>query len=325
MFKRAIQMILAALVTVTFAGQVLAASDVSIRLAKPKSPSNQNSFDLNFVALDIQNRPITVKCLKQGPSDGAPVQFGGDITLVAGGNSGHCTVTNSVFGPEGSYTFTINAYVDGHIAPDATDNQPMTYDTTGPGDVHDYSKNKTNTCEYTIHFKSADDSGATVKVELYRSDAVPFDANSGSRVQTITVGSNEAKDTTDTPPNCNKTYYYAVRAFDSAGNGSALVGDTVTNITVITPTPGTTQGAIPVSGTGTGSVLGKTTEEGTSAGQGGETLGETSPSAETVTLPEANKSYFAAHPKRSLAIGGGILLLGVILYAFWKRSQNPQE
>ena len=187
--------------------------------------------------------------------------------------------------------------------------------------MKDYNKSK-NACEYTIHFKTANDSGATVKVEVYRSDSVPFNADSGSRIQTITIGSDTQKDTTDTPPDCSKSYYYAVRAFDSAGNGSALVGDNVSNITVINPTPGQAQGAIPVSGGQGGSVLGQEAGPVGATGVSGDTLGETSPSAEVVDLEKKEEDKAALAKK--LMVGGGILALGAALYAFFKKRQSQQ-
>ncbi len=323
MFKKLALFVAGCFISLSLAGEVYAAKQVSVRIAEPKSPTNQTSFDINFVAQDLQGRTVTVKCFKQAPSEGGFTQFDATQTLTGGGNSGNCAVSG-IFGAQGTYAFKVEATAgDGagdNIDDDTTN---ITYDNSGPGDVRDYSKSK-NSCEYKIHFKTAEDSGATVKVEVYRSDAVPFNADSGSRIQTIAIGSNTEKDTTDTPADCSKTYYYAVRAFDAAGNGSALVGDNVTNITVINPTPqagGQSQGAIPVSGQG-GNILG--TETGKSAveatGASGETLGETSPNAEEVNLPKETSDQ--SDLARKLGIGGGILALGALLYALWKKRQS---
>lgn len=316
MFK----IIVATLVALSLTGRVYAAKQVTVRVSQPKSPTNQTSFDLKFVALDLQGRTVTVKCLKQGPSDGGFTQFGSDQPFINGGNSGTCSVSG-VFGAEGTYAFKVEARAgDGAGDNFDDDSTSVVYDSSGPGDLKDYNKAK-NACEYKIHFKTADDSGATAKVEVYRSDTVPFNADSGSRIQTIAIGSNTEKDTTDTPPDCNKSYYYAVRAFDSAGNGSALVGDNVQNITVINLTPGQAQGAIPVSAGGEGgSVLGQ--EEGPvgATGVSGDTLGETSPSAEVVDLEK--KAQDKTRNAKNLAVGGGILALGALLYAFFKKRQN---
>src|SRR6185369_9485240 len=94
-----------------------------------------------------------------------------------------------------------------------------------------YSKDKITACEYKIHFRSADDAGKTVKVEVYRSENKSFSADAGSRVGTVATGSNTDNDFTQSVPDCNKVYYYAVRAFDSGGNGSGVTGDSETVVT----------------------------------------------------------------------------------------------
>ncbi len=326
MFKKLIVLTMTGLIALAVTGRVYAAKNVSVRIQQPKSPINQNNFNVSFVALDLQGRTVTVKCFQKGPSDGGFSQFGSAQTFTNGGNSGNCAVDNSVMNDgEGSYAFKVEATA-GDGTGDSFDDETttVTYDTSGPGDLRDYSKNKTNACEYTIHFKTANDSGATVKAELYRSDAVPFNADNGSRIQIISIGSDEAKNVTDTPPDCSKTFYYAVRAFDAAGNGSALIGDNVSTITVITPTGSPAQGAIPVSG-GTnagGSVLGQSSVSGSMGptGTSGQTLGDTTPSAEVVKTPTTETKSSVA---RNLGIGGAILLLGALLYVFRKKKQDP--
>lgn len=215
-----------------FVGTVYAAN-VDVRIEEPKSATNQNSFPIGFVALDIQNRAMTVKCFKQGPAEASFTQFGSDINLAAGGNSGNCQVTSGVFSTNGTYQIKVEATAGGDSATDQVD---VVYDTSGPGDPRDYSKEKVNSCDYKIHFKTADDSGQTVKVEVYRSENTSFSVDNGTRVGTVLAGSNEAHDFPNTAPDCNKTYYYAVRAFDAAGNGSGVVGDSVVKTTVTNPT-----------------------------------------------------------------------------------------
>jgi len=271
-------LVLSTLIGFALAGQVYAGSNLMIRLEQPKSPTNLTSFNLNFVTLDILNRPVTVKCFKQSPSDAGFVQFGSDIALPTGGNSGKCEV-NSVFGDQGTYQFKVEANAGGEIVSDSTSVQ---YDNSGPGDPKDYNKEKVSNCEYKIHFKSADDAGATVKIEIYRSENTSFNTDDGTRVGSVSLSSNEAKDFPDTIPNCDKTYYYAIRAFDAAGNGSGVVGDSVVTITTVTiaGTPAPAQGAIALAG---GAVLGEEAGAGTEVGKG-EALGEASPTAEQVTI-----------------------------------------
>lgn len=299
-----------------------AAGDVSVKVEKPKSPTRINNFNLNFVALDIEGRGITAKCFKKSPSEGSFTQFGSDIALSAGGNTANCAVTSSILGDNGTYQFYVTATAGEDTATSETIS--VVYDTNGPGDPRDYSKTRTNSCEYTIHFKTADDAGMTVKVEVYRSENTSFSADDGSRVLTVNAGSNETHDATNTVPDCSKNYYYAIRSFDAAGNGSGIVGDsevTITNATTTTTT--TTQqtaGAIPVNQGG--SVLGDEATIGAmgATGTSGETLGETSPSAEVADMGKKDDAKNSM--ARNLMLGGGILLLGAILYAIWKKQQT---
>lgn len=303
------------------AGQVYAAN-VSVRVAQPKSPTNRNDFPISFVALDSLGRTVTVTCFKKGPSESSYTQFGSDQVFTGGGNSGTCPTGSGVVNTEGTYSFKVTAAAGSDTAEESVS---VNYTTSGPGDVRDYSKSQIDSCRYGIHFKTADDAGKTVKVEVYRSQSVPFTADSGSRTQTVMAGSNEAHDVTDTVPDCTRQWYFAVRAFDTAGNGSALVGDNVTTITVITPTGSAAQGAIPVSSTN-GNILGVSTRGATGAsgtsGETGQVEGLSTPSAEpTATPAQDTRSYLQAHPKRSLAIGGAILLLGIYFYAQWSRKR----
>lgn len=323
--KLTITTVLTSLASMMFAGHVYAAN-VSVRVEQPKSPTNQNDFPVNFVALDLLGRTVTVKCLKQGPGDGSPTQYGSDQTFADGGNSGVCTPGSGIVSANGTYSFKVTADAGGDHAEETVN---VDVNTSGPGDVKDYNKTHSNSCEYTIHFKTAADAGKTVKVELYRADSVPFNADAGSRIQSIAIGSDTAKDTTDSPPDCSKTYYYAVRAFDSAGNGSALIGDDVSNITVVNPTGAPARSAIPVSSTN-GNVLGVSTKGTTGAsgtsGEKGQVEGLSTPSAETVTVTPAPKpSYFQEHKKRVLAIGGLLVLAGILAIYLWKRKGNSPE
>lgn len=305
-------------------------SGLSIRLEQPKTPTNQNSFGIVFVALDLAKRDVTVTCQKQGPSDGGFVTFGGVQTFPNGGNTGTCTVDSSILTTAGTYTFKTVASANGNTAEDSVTVQ---YNTEGPGDPRDYGKSKPSACEYKIHFKTADDSGKTVKVEIYRSEDTSFTANSGTRVSTVAIGSNTEHDETISGT-CDKTYYFAVRAFDSSGNGSNVVGDSETHVTVTqktsttttTSTGGTTIETIAL---GAQEVLGAggLTEEGAGESEEGTALGETTgqPEPEHITLPlegqvkGAKTSIFRSWLFWTCAILGGAAIL------FWYASKKIRQ
>ena len=287
-------------------GQVwAAATDVSVRIATPQTPTRRASLEINFVALDIQGRAMTARCYKKEPSDGGFSQFGVDINLSAGGNSANCQVGSDIFDSEGTYQF----YVTATAGSDTATSQTVSVDrnTSGPGTPTDYQKSLASSCQYKIHFKTADDAGQTVKVELYRSDSSSgFVADSSTRVESIGVGSNEAKDVFNTKPDCDKEYFYALRAFDSAGNGSGLVGDSLISgmtTTTVGVSPSTTVGAIALTGPATGSILGET-----------EAAAEPSPEVEGETLSAENLPEVLGESSNWLPWAGG---LGALMVASW--------
>lgn len=239
-------------------------NSTSIRLEQPKSPTNQDSFNVIFVALDTNSsQPVSVQCYKSGPTDGGVFSpFGGVITLPdTGGNTGNCQVTSSVIN-EGNGQYNFRAVVTTGSTTPTSNEVSVNFNSGGPGTPGDFSKDKSS-CTYTIKYKTADDGGKTVKVELYRSSDNVFTADSGTRVDTHFVGSNTTDTFTNTVSDCNKDYFFVLRAFDSFGNGSGLVGDssvtvttgTATTTTVVTPAG---SGAI-AAGNRTGNIISKET------------------------------------------------------------------
>jgi LPXTG-motif cell wall-anchored protein len=217
--------------------EVSAAAVTTIRISLPQDRNNSN-FKIRFVTLDSENRQITVKCFKKGPGDGSFVQFGSDIVLAPGGNSGTCNVDTSVVGTNGvSYQFMASAQAAGG---GIVNSQVVgtSFSNASPGTPVNYSKQQ-NGCNYKIFFRTANDSGKTKKVEIYRSENTSFTADGGTKVGEVAANSNENK-SFDNSADCGKKYYFVVRAFDDFGNGSGLTGDS--EVTVNTTTNTTTTG-----------------------------------------------------------------------------------
>lgn len=318
----------AVLVSFVLAGTVYAAVPVlSIRLQQPKTPTNISDLKIAVVTLDRseEERNITVKCYKKGPSDGDFDQFGSDMVLIPGGNSVTCDTNSSIMNTNGTYEFYAKALAGGDEA-----NSPIVsveYNTSGPGTPVNYGKTRVNVCDYKISFRTADDAGKTVKVEVYRSENTSFDLNNGSRVDTIMIGSSTDGQSITTPPECSKEYYFAVRAFDSYGNGSGAVGDSVIKTTTTTTTTSsTTGGTSGVSGTSggalasgsSGNVLGRQTDvnEGSDSAEG-EVKGDATPSATPtadVVESEEKPSY-----GKTIAIVAGIIVFVILAYLFRKK------
>ncbi|KKT98725.1 MAG: hypothetical protein UW99_C0020G0003 [Candidatus Collierbacteria bacterium GW2011_GWC2_45_15] len=216
-----------------------AAGPLTVRLGQPKSPTNQNSIKLTFVAREIGGTSnITVSCYKKSPSDGGYVKFDVDKILIPGGNTDYCNVDGNILNTAGIYTFKVIADgLESNIV-------SVDYNNTYPSTPVSYSKEKINDCDYKIKFKTADD-GRTVKVELYRSDTKTISLDSGGRVATQNIGPNTEGSFTNSVPTCGKEYFYVIRAVDSSDNVSGTTGDsnTVTTASTTTPTV-TTQGAL---------------------------------------------------------------------------------
>ncbi len=231
-------------VTLLTPNRVLAVdSDIKVRIMQPATPTNKTSFNVGFVALDLNDNEVTVECYKDGTL----------FKTIPNANAGNCPATVDA---SGTYAFYV-------IAKSASGEQKsedaiVVVDLVKPSPVIDYSKAKN-----VIKFKT----GKTKKVEIHRSTTSKYTANEGTRVHTMDVLPNTEYSWTDTTAEAGKTYYYALRTVDAVGNTSTIVSDPEV---VAEEVPATT-------GTGTGTT---TPTEGEVAGQTdtkkeGEVAGET--------------------------------------------------
>lgn len=316
------------LVSLTSQPVMASVGDVSIKIEEPKTPTNDNDFNITFVALDVQNRTINVKCFKKGPDDGGFAQFGSDIALSAGGNTNTCHVDSSLMNKVGTYQFYTEANAGGDISTSST--VTVAYKTESPSTPYNFSKEKVNSCEYKIKFKTGADNGLTKKVEIYMSSLKSFPADAGTKVGEVGIGSDQEGSFNKVLPaeDCDKTFYFVIRAFDDAGNGSGTVGDSETTVVTIEPTTKTTtttqaQGAIPVNSSQVsgGEVLGASKVEATDEA---EILGtESTPSAMDQSGVEGAKSQAGSNLFSFKNIVILIIVLfgagGVYLYRRYKR------
>jgi len=314
-------------------GSALAASSsLFARIEEPISPTRNDNFKISFTAMDMLDRAITVRCYKVNPN-GSEVQLGSDIALAAGGNSGECSLENSKLNENGkTYHFYVIAYAGGEEY--KSESVAVDYDNSAPGTPSDYKKEKVADCQYKISFKTSTD-GNTSKVEVYRSEKTEFTANGDTRVGEVGIGTDQKGDYVDITPDCYKTYYYVIRAFDESGNGSGITGDSVTVFISTTTTETTTtttsgiggQGAIPVSGANipkeetvdlskeqTGDA---TTGEGTVLGEKEGSLVSPAPSPTTTATSTQSKS--------KLPYILGAAGLGAIIWYGFRKSRQSEE
>jgi uncharacterized repeat protein (TIGR01451 family) len=203
------------------AGNVMAAG-ISVRVSEPDDKINK-AFNLEFVAMDIEDREMTAKCQKKSSSDADFVQFGSDISLKAGGDSDLCPVDSGVLNGDGNYEFRVLVIADG--GEEKISNTVITYyDGVGPRKPEYIEKKDEDGCSNEIKFKTAND-GQTAYVEIYRSQHTrDIVANNDSLRKTIVIGPNKTHTFRDgtLATGCGDNYFYAIRAFDDAGNPSGV-------------------------------------------------------------------------------------------------------
>lgn len=315
---------LALITALTFVSLVLPKSssafiaDFSVRLGQPKTPTNQNNFKLTFVALDTKDtRNITVKCFKKGPSDGGFSQFDIDKVLIPGGNTDYCDVTNTILSSDGNYSFYVTATADSTTLTSST--VTVDYNTSGPGTPNSYSKERLNSCDYKIKFRTADD-GKTVRVQLFRSDNLNISVGNSAVISGINIAPNTAGEIVNSVPDCGKDFYYVIRAVDSSDNVSGTIGDSFTTTTTIgstttNQTGGTanpTTGAIALNGANT--ALGKPAEgTATPTPENGNVSPTAAQGTPTVLGSSSDKIPFWKYPIFQFGVvalvGGAILIL----------------
>ena len=246
--KRIFIIVLLGLLSLFTPSYIQAVPEIYVGLENPSSPTSKDKFNLSFTVLDMMGRPLTVKCYKINP-DNSEIQIGADVAVKAGGNSGNCSLENNPLTESGkTYNFYAVAFAGGDSS--TSEKVSVEYDNVSPGTPSEYGKEKVGVCNYKISFRASND-GRTTKIKIYRADITKFIADSGSQIGEVGISPDQKGDYTDVNvPDCNKTYYYVVRAFDSTGNGSGLVGDSVT-VTTNTTTNVVTNpvaGAIALSG-----------------------------------------------------------------------------
>lgn len=299
---------------VLFVGSSYAAT--SVRLQTPPSQTNVEEINLTFVALDTDSsQTVSVDCYKKGPSDASYSVFQ-TFSLTNGGNTNNCDVHFNQ--GNGTYSFYVKA-TGTSTTTSSTVN--VDFNNSTPGIPTGYSKEKTDSCTYKISFKTADDSGKTVKVYLYRSETASFDADDSHKVNSINIGSNTESSMTDNiNPNCNTNYYYAIRAFDAYGNGSGVVGDS--NTTTVNPTITQEQGAIANGTNGNALSSSNGSEAGTKGVLGTESAKTTpTPSEKNVGSNPIGKTVYwiATHKKIDLLV---LLVLGAIAYYLYRKYEK---
>ncbi|HXK52972.1 MAG TPA: hypothetical protein PLF29_03220, partial [bacterium] len=207
----------------------------ALRVEDPISPAN-SEFSITFVLLDTESRPNTnVECYVKKPTSADYIKYQ-EVSLADGGNTDSCLVNNSVLTEDGTYYFNVKAVFSDETSI-TSESVSVKYDSKGPGKPRYIKKDKKNSCEYEVKFKTSSE-GDTNYVEVYRSFNKEFTVNDSSKIKTISIGNDATYEFTDNLPSdkCGKKPYYAVRAFDEAGNPSNVRVEEITEETIIEKT-----------------------------------------------------------------------------------------
>jgi uncharacterized repeat protein (TIGR01451 family) len=283
--------------------------DLAVEIEQPKTPYSESSFQIGFVALDIQSRNIAVQCYET--THGA---FGPEYTLNTIGNSGNCVVDSSVITADGTYEFYIVAKAGTDEV--TSDKVSVVIDLVGPAPVVNYTKTVAS-CTNNLQFTTAND-GQTTKIQIFRSDKATFTADSSTLIKEITAGPNQLVTYSDTQPVCGQTYFYAVRALDIADNTSTFVTDKTVVVTLVpvTPTTPVTPTVVPIE-----EVKGTETTE-----------PDTSTPVQTTDNEEEVKGVTDDETKANVwdwlkyvLIGVGALTIISITYVYAKNRKREQE
>jgi hypothetical protein len=206
-----------------------------------------NSFKLSYSCLGCTSVQFSVS--KNG---GSWNSFGSAMTDA----SGQVQVTSSQVDEQTSYAFKV---VDASGIEAKTE---TFYDISGPSPVSGYYKDGLGDGN-KLHWKNPSDSDFS-KVLIYRSETSDFSADGSHNIAEVAGGAGSDMTYDDHTPDSSKTYYYALRALDRAGNSSSLVGDAGTTVlgtsTQTTTAPGTSSTVVNLPKETQGEVLPESTE-----------------------------------------------------------------
>ncbi len=232
MKKNNLQFLLVLFITLTGFGcklqlsqpKVVQANDfISLKLHQPQSPDSSKPDQLVFVSLDIHQRSIVVDCYVKKPGDIIFSKFDSH-SLPAGSDSRACNLSDLIT-ESGTYNFYVAATVGGQtkksnrVSFDYVDERPLK--------PEKYQKIKLADCQYQIKYKTAADEDKTSQVALYYSTDTKFKVYHHSEVARQKIGSDQLGSFTYKIEDCNpqQNHFFAIRAFNQAGNNSPAVGD----------------------------------------------------------------------------------------------------
>ncbi len=296
---------------------------INVQIEQPESPTDKTNFKIGYVALAIPvSTDLEIQCYEETSGLFGPVHTT---------KSGSCIVDETIITDSGTYKFYVIASTNGTTK--QSNKVTIEVDLNKPGVVTEYNKDK-SICSYSLKFITAND-GRTSKVQIFRSDKQPFTANASTLIETIAVLPYEQTTYTDNSlPDCDKEYYYAVRALDNLNNSSSFVTDNI--VTVLekevtiagATTVGTAATGATTAGASTTEVISKTETGETVDAENGEVAGEeTDIKEESAEKDEITKDQKNEEEKTFwekywfVIIASGSILLIMLGYAYARKRK----
>jgi len=91
-------------------------NNLVLRVSEPETPTNQ-AFNVDFVALEIWDRPVDIICSLKKPNVSTYADISTE-TLINGGDSGLCKVTEALLTSKGTYHIEVKATTSSDSAED---------------------------------------------------------------------------------------------------------------------------------------------------------------------------------------------------------------
>ena len=242
--------------------------DWTASISTLQSPINTQKFNIQYSVISLVPATFTVDlyvsidngatygttpCETQDTNYDPNNVYGGSGTLPA------CITS------DGSYTFKVVITKDGDI----TDTFHPLYTSTVVNSVAPnpptYNGKTISGDTYTLNFVAPTTSDVGY-VNIYASTSTTYQTDSSTLVGKVNVTPGQSYSFAYTAPN-STTRYFSLQAFDTAGNGSTLVGDPGVIITPVITTSSIQNTSTPGS-TSSGQVLGSTTSATSSTGSG---------------------------------------------------------
>lgn len=228
------------------------AANLSIWIADLPEYTKEEHLKISYSAVQKESQPIEVRCYLEKDGGFGWRQFDDLKTTV----SGSCDTDNADFENDGEYRFKAVASSGGETVESNVSSVKL--DRDGIDAPRDYGKSRESSTSYKIHWRAPDDEEFSF-VRVYASKDRDFTADGGTSRGDYHSSKDQIMDQVVAGFDENVEYFFALQAFDKAGNGSSLVGDgpSVTTVTVEgTPVAGETVLAGGTSAGSSGQVLG---------------------------------------------------------------------